>query len=105
MSKEINLDKVQSAALNRIERSQKHYKMAITGAALVEALFFIAFVFLMDFANRTHVLMLVATMATYTIVGVGLVALGTHTNNNTQILLRAIEMLEKSLEKPDETAK
>lgn len=105
MSNKTNLDKIQSAALKRIERSEKHYKIAVTAVAALEALFLLAFVLLMDFSNRTHVLMLIATIATYTIVGVGLIALGTHTNGNTQILLKAIELLEKPLQKPDETAK
>ena len=93
---EINhLNEVRGAALNRIDKSERNYKLAFYSALAVETLFLIAFVLLADFHNRIHVLLLLAAMAVYIILGLGLLALGAHVSRNTQILLRAIELIER----------
>ena len=78
--------------LDRIDRAERHYKQAFLAAAAVEALMLPLFLLLADFANRTHVLLLVAMVATYTVVGIGLVALGAHVNRNTLRVLRAVQL-------------
>jgi hypothetical protein len=72
-----------SDALARIDRAERRYKLAFLAAAAVEAVTLLLYLALADFAERTHVLLLVAMVAIYTIVGVGLVALGAHVNRNT----------------------
>ena len=54
---------------------------------------FAGFLLLADFSNRTHTLLLITTIAVYTILAFGLVALGTHVNRNTLRVLKAIELL------------
>ena len=99
---EINhLNEVRGAALDRIDKSERNYKLAFYSALAVETLFLIAFVLLADFHNRIHVLLLLAAMAVYLILGLGLFALGAHVSRNTQTLLRAIELIERKGAKDD----
>lgn len=79
--------------LDRIERSERSYKAAFFGAALVELLFLVAFVALADFKDRTQVLLLLSTVATYTIVVLGLFALGAWNRRNTLLVLKGLEAL------------
>jgi F0F1-type ATP synthase membrane subunit c/vacuolar-type H+-ATPase subunit K len=87
-----DLDDVRKSTLDRMERSERHYKLAFLGAAVLEGFFLIGFLLLADIHNRTHMLLLVATIATYTIIALGLVALGAHMNRNTLRILKAMEL-------------
>jgi len=93
MSEKINEIRVNT--LNLIERNERSYKFAFVGAAFIELLFLVAFLLLADFSNRSHVLLLIAAIAVYAILGFGLIALGLHVNRNTLRVLNAIELLEK----------
>ena len=95
MAERNNLNSVRGAALDRIEKSERNYKLAFYSALAVETLFVIAFVLLADFHNRIHVLLLLAAIAVYAILGLGMFALGAHVSRNTQTILRAIELLER----------
>lgn len=95
MSDVSKINEVHRTALDRIDRSERHYKAAFFGAAIVEALFLVAYLLLADFSNRVHVLLLITTIAVYSILAFGLVALGTHVNRNTLRVLKAIELLGK----------
>ena len=90
-----NLDRVRGETLDRIERGERNVKLALLGAAVVEALLLGSFLLAADFSNRTHLLLLISTVAIYAILGLGLIALGAHVNRNTRILLKAIEMVER----------
>ena len=83
-------------ALDRIERSERNYKLAFLAGVFVEVLFLAGFLLLADLHNRTHVLLLLAAVATYTIVATGLLALGAHVSRNTQRVLHAIEIREQA---------
>lgn len=96
MSNVNKINEVRQTTLDRIERNERNYKTAFFGAAIVEALFFAGFLLLADFSNRMHVLLLITTVAVYTILAFGLMALGSHVNRNTLRILKAIEMLGKS---------
>jgi hypothetical protein len=85
-------DEIRRSALDTIERQERFFKMSFFGAVAFEGLFLIAFLALMDLNNRTHTLLLVGTVATYTIVVLGLVALGAMANRNTARIIRAIEV-------------
>ncbi|MCI0337527.1 MAG: hypothetical protein L0226_08125 [Acidobacteria bacterium] len=98
MSGKNNLNRVRGAALSRIEKSERHFKLAFYSAFVVETLFLIAFIVLADFSNRFHLLLVLAAMAVYVILGLGLFALGAHVSRNTLIILRAIELLEEKEE-------
>ena len=88
-----NVNQVRKTALDRIDRSERHYKIAFFGAAVIEALVLAGFLLLADLSNRMHVLLLIATVATYTILAFGLLALGIHVTRNTLRVLVAVELL------------
>ena len=92
MSKTVDLDSVRAAALARIERSERNFKLAFAGAVIVESAFVISFLFLADFSNRLHLLLLISTVSCYSIVVLGLVALGTHINRGIARILKAVEL-------------
>ena len=93
MAQNVDLDSVRVAALARIDRSERNFKIAFLGAALVESLFLATFLLLADFSNRLHVLLLISTVSCYTIVVLGLVALGAHVNRSVARVLKAVEFL------------
>ena len=86
-------NEVRQTTLDRIERNERQYKAAFICAAIVEACFLGGFLLLADFSNRLHVLLLITTIAVYTIMALGLMALGSHVNRNTLRILKAIELL------------
>ena len=87
---------VHRTALDRIERAERNYKTAFFAAAIIEVLFLAGFLLLADLSNRTHALLLITTVAVYSILAFGLVALGSHVNRNTLRILKAIELLGKN---------
>jgi hypothetical protein len=92
MSERINLDGVRTEALARIERGERNFKLAFYGALIFEALFLAVFLLAADFSNRTHVLLLIATVGGYTVVVLGLVVLGAHVSRGFARVLKAIEL-------------
>jgi hypothetical protein len=94
MTTERNFDATRRAALDRIDRTERAYRAFFLAAAAVEALFLAAFVLLADFGQRLHVLLLLAAVATYTIVALGLLALGQHVSRCTHRVLKAIDSQE-----------
>jgi hypothetical protein len=86
-----NIDEIRGDVLARMDRAQRNFKLAFLGAAALEGIFMIAFLFLADFTNRTHVLILVGAVMTYSILALGLVALGAHINRAVLRVLHAID--------------
>lgn len=92
MSDTHRLDEIRGDALGRIERAERNTRLAFYGAAIVELALLASFLLLADFSDRVQLLLLIATIAVYTIVALGLLAVGAHVSRNTQIVLRAIEL-------------
>ena len=90
-----NIDQVRTAALARIDRTERNFKFAFFGAFMVETAFLLTFVLLADFSNKLHVLLLISTVSCYSIVILGLVALGTHINRGIARVLKAVELLRE----------
>lgn len=95
MSEKINLEQVRGAALDRIERGERNFKLALYAAAVCEALFLAAFILAADFSNRLHVLLLISFVGSYSVVLLGLFALGAHVNRSTLRVLRAVELTKE----------
>jgi len=95
MEETTHLNRVRSEALNRMERSERHFKIAFFGAVAFEGLFLVAFLLKANLKDPLHLLLLISTVASYTIIILGLIALGAHVSRNTQTVLRAIELLER----------
>jgi len=94
MSEKANLDGVRSEVLARINRSERNFKLAFLAAAALEALFLVSFLLVADLSNRMHLLLLIATVGSYSIVVLGLVAIGVHINRSVLRVLKAIESLK-----------
>ena len=95
MAEQMKLDEVRAAALTRINRSERNFKLAFAAAAIVESAFIVSFLLLADLSNRLHILILIATVSCYSIIVLGLVALGAHINRSVLRVLTAIETLKK----------
>ena len=93
MSENLPIDDIRATALSRINRSERNFRLAFLATALVEAMFLVAFLLLADLSNRLHLLLLIATVSSYSIVVFGLVALGEHMNRSVLRVLKAIELL------------
>ena len=91
-----NINEVRLTALDRIDRSERHYKLTFFVAAIIEGLFLAGFLLLADLSNRMHLLLLIATIAIYSILALGLVALGVHINRSTLRVLNAVELIGRT---------
>ncbi len=92
MAQSVNLDTVRAAALARIDRSERNFKLAFIGAGIVECAFVVGFLLLADLSNRVHLLLLISTVSCYSIVVLGLFALGAHINRGIARVLKAVEL-------------
>lgn len=95
-----NLDEVRGLSLARIQRTERNFRLAFFAAVALEGLLLVTFLLLMEPQNRLHVLLLVATVGSYSVVVLGLVALGAHVNRGNLRLLRAVELLRETAPKP-----
>jgi hypothetical protein len=75
--------------LDRIERSQRNFKLALAGAVMIEALLIGGMLLLVDFTNRLQALVFVSAVGGYTLIALGLVMLATHVDRT---LLRAVQL-------------
>ncbi len=89
-----NLDDIRENTLNKIEKTERNYKLMFVGAAIIEVFFIASFLLLADFSNKLHLLLLISSMTVYTIVGCGLTALGLHVNRNALRIISAIESIK-----------
>ena len=95
MSQKADLDQVRAAALARIDRSARNFKLAFFAAAVLEMAFIVSFLLLANFSDRLHLLLLISTVGCYSIILLGLVALGEHFNRGVARVLKAVELLPK----------
>ena len=91
-----NINDVRINTLKQIEKTESYYKLVFVAAAIIELAFFAAFLLLADFSNRSHLLLLLAAIAIYTILTMGLIALGIYINRSTLRVIRAIETIGRS---------
>ncbi|HKP74898.1 MAG TPA: hypothetical protein VJT67_05110 [Longimicrobiaceae bacterium] len=88
-----DLDRIRAAALARIERRERGYKLAIAGAVAAEAVLLLAFLLLANLHDRTHLLLLVSAILVYTTLALGLAALGAHVSRAAERIVAAIELV------------
>jgi hypothetical protein len=87
------LDRIRETALARIDRHDRNVRLAFLGGALVEGALLAGFLALADLSQPLHLLLLIATVGTYTIVLLGLAALSAHLGRGLQRILQAIALL------------
>jgi len=85
------LDRARESALDRIDRAERRFRAMFCVGAVVEFVFLASFLLLSDLHDRTHVLILLGTVGGYSIVVMGLFALGAHVSRCAERMLRAID--------------
>lgn len=79
-------------ALDRIDRSERRFRLFVILLAALEVLFLWGFVELAEFSNRVHVLIFWSSVSTYTLLMVGLAILWGHVSRSTRLVLTAIDL-------------
>ena len=85
------------AALAVADRRERAGRAVLDAAALFEAVMLVAALMVMDFGNRTHLLVFICCMLAYTTLALGLVVLGARASAENARLLHAIQMLDERL--------
>ncbi|MEX2180399.1 MAG: hypothetical protein WD801_16910 [Gemmatimonadaceae bacterium] len=67
-----------ASVLDRVEQHSRSVRLAVIGAAMVEGLLLVLSLALVDWGNSVHVLLFLFSVLTYTVVALGLLALGAH---------------------------
>ena len=86
-------DDIRTGVLKRMEHQATMVRVATLGAAAVEALMLGLALWLIDWNDRTHILMFVMAVLGYTIIVLGLVALGAHVSRACNRVVAVIETL------------
>lgn len=94
---ENRLNEIRGKALDRVERSERNLKLGIIAFLILDTAFFIVFLLVMDFSNKLHVLIFMASGGFYLLLLIGLIVLGLLVRRDTQLVLRAIDLLEERI--------
>jgi hypothetical protein len=84
------LDDIRNDVLAQVERTERNYRLAFFGAVMLEGIFLMLFLFVANLHNRTHLLLLISTVMIYSVLALGLAALGAHVKRSTLRVLQAI---------------
>jgi hypothetical protein len=79
-------------ALARMDRQAQRVRLAVYGAAGVEGVLLVVALLAMDWRNETQVLLFVFSILGYTIMALGMVALGAHVS---RVGMRVVAALER----------
>ena len=90
------LDTIRTSVLTRMERAERNMRLGIYGAALTELLLFVVAFRLVDMSNRLERLVFVLSILSYTIIVLGLVALGAHVTRTVGRLLAAVDVSDRT---------
>jgi hypothetical protein len=89
------LDDIRAGVINRMERHARNVKLAMGGAAFVEVLLIGLAAAKLEFSNRFEVLVFAFFLMTYTIVLLGLGALGAHVSRVGDRVIAALADRER----------
>jgi len=87
------VDAIREGVIRRMERQARTIRVIMLGAAAVEALMLGLALHLIDWQQRTHVLLFVLSVLGYTIIVLGLVALGAHVSRAANRVVAALETM------------
>ncbi len=85
------LDEARGQVLDRMENGQKVMNFAMGAAAVLELAMLAACILLVDWGNRTQVLLFVIFILSYFIIMLGMVALAGHVSRSAARVLAVIE--------------
>lgn len=84
-------DEIVSDVLSRMDRHARMVRLAILAAAMVEGLLMVIALLKVDWTNETQVLLFLFAVLGYTIVALGMVALGAHVSRVGARVVAALE--------------
>ena len=90
------VDDIREGVLRRMERQATMIRVAIVGAVAIEALMLGLVLWLIDWSDRTQVVMFVMGVLGYTIVVLGLAALGAHVSRCCNRVVAVLETIAPS---------
>jgi putative Ca2+/H+ antiporter (TMEM165/GDT1 family) len=85
-----DLDTIRQGVLDRIERHDRNVQLAVIAAAIFEGALLLTAFMLVEWSDRTQVIIVVMSVLTYTTIALGLVALGAHVSRAAARVLLAI---------------
>jgi hypothetical protein len=88
-------DDVVAGVLDQMEQHARRMKLAVVGAAAVEGLLMVVALLAVNWNDRTHVLLFIFSVLGYTIVALGLVALGAHVSRVGGRVVAALDDRER----------
>ena len=94
-------DNASRNALDRIDRSERRFRLFAILLVALELLFLWGFVRLAEFSNPIHVLIFWSTVSTYTLLMIGLAILWDHVSRSTRLVLKAIDLSTQRTGKED----
>ena len=88
-----NIDRgeIVAGVLNRMDRHARMVRLAILAAAAVEGMLMVVALLKVDWKNQTQVLLFIFAVLGYTIVALGLAALGAHVSRVGARVVAALE--------------
>ena len=84
-----------TGALAQMDRHTQRVKLAVLGAAAVEGALLVVAMLKIDWANGTHVLLFVLSILGYTVIALGLAALGAHVSRVGARIVAALDDRER----------
>jgi Kef-type K+ transport system membrane component KefB len=84
-------DTLVSGVLERMDRHNQRMRLALLAAAFFEGLLMVIAILKLDWGNDTQVLLFLFSVLSYTILALGLVALGAHVSRVGARVVAALE--------------
>lgn len=84
-------DDMVTGVLDRMEAHARTRRLAIIGAGMAEGALLMIAILTLDWQNRTQVLMLIFAVLGYTIIVLGLIALGAHMSRVGERVVAALD--------------
>ena len=85
-----DLDAIRNSVLDRMEHHERVVRLAIIGAAVLEGALLVIVLLIIDWRDATQKLVFVTSILSYSILALGLAALGAHVSRTVGRVLAAI---------------
>ena len=97
MNSPSNLDRIRNETLNKVDRNALWGKILLAVTVVVEWGGLITLAFIVDWSNRTQIVVFVAALFVYLTLGMWTWALAARNRVGEQRILRAIQLLEETI--------
>lgn len=86
-----DLENIRHGVLDRMERHQRNIRLAVFAAAAVEVTLLVTALLIVDWTDRTQTVVVIMAVLTYSVIALGLLALGAHVSRAVGRILLAID--------------